>query len=91
MIGTNSVMESSAEILYPSISVCSERLHSIKVGENNTVFHPSLNLSDMIVKILLWQRNDTGQLQPLVIQPTEGKWENRENILPIKNITKASF
>ena len=91
MIGTNSVMESSAEILYPSISVCSERLHSIKVGENHSVFHPSLNLSDMIVKILLWQRNDTGQLQPLVIQPTEGKWENRENILPIENITKARF
>ena len=77
MIGTNSVEESSAEILYPSISVCSERWHSIKVGENHSVVHPSLNLSDIIVQILLWQRNDTGQLQRLVIEPTEGKWENR--------------
>ena len=79
MIGTTSVEESSAEILYPSISVCSERAFSTKMGENQSVVHPSLNLSELIIKIELWQRNDTGKLQKLMIEPTDGMLENRDN------------
>ena len=78
MIGTTSVEETTAEILYPSISVCSERLQSTKMGENQSVVHPSLNLSELIIKVELWQRNSTGQLEKIVIEPTDGKLNNRD-------------
>ena len=78
MIGTNSVAESNAEILYPSISVCSERLTPIRIGQNLSIPHPSLNLSEIVAKVILWERNDTGQLQKLTIEPKEGKLENRD-------------
>ena len=71
--------ESSAEIHYPSISVCSERLQSTKMGDNQSVIHPSVNLSELITKVELWQRNDTGQFQKIVIEPANGTLENRDN------------
>ena len=79
MIGTNSVEESSAEILYPSISVCSGRKYSIKPEEYPPGFHISSNLSELIIGLQLWQRNETGQLQKTVIDPMVGNLENRDN------------
>ena len=79
MIGTNSVEESSAEILYPSISVCSIRIYSIKAEEYPLGFHMSSNLSELIIGLQLWQRNETGQLQKTVIDPMVDNLENRDD------------
>ena len=88
MIGTNSVWESTAVILYPSVSVCSERMQAIRIGQNLSVPHPSLNLSEFVAKVILWERNDTGQLQKLTIEPKDGKLENRDKkMLPPLQLT----
>ena len=79
--------ESNAEILYPSISVCSETLHPTLIRQNLSVPHPSLNLSEIVAKIILWERNDTGQLQKLTIEPNDGKLENRDK----KMLTKLKL
>ena len=84
MIGTNSLEESSVEILYPSISVClgttSDTGNTIKVGVGNNIsaVHRSLNLSEIVLWLQLQQRNETGHLQRILIKPTDGKLENRD-------------
>ena len=88
MIGTNSIEESSEEILYPSITVCSRTKgyttnmanSSLAEGYTNdtSAFHQSRNLSEMVLWLSLWQRNDTGNLEMIGINPTDGKFENRD-------------
>ena len=79
MIGNTLVVKSSTGILYPSISVCS-KVDIIDLEKNQTVFqHYSLNLSKLILRVEIWQRNiTTGELQKIVIEPMDGKLENRD-------------
>ena len=79
MIGTNSVEESNAEILYPSISVCSERIYSIEMEKDLSATGMSSNLTELLIGLQLWQRNDSGQLQKIVIDPMDVSLENRDN------------
>ena len=88
MIGTNSIEESSEEILYPSITVCSRAkeytpnlsnsLLAMGYTNDTSAFHQSQNLSEMVLWLSLWQRNDTGNLEMIGINPTDGKFENRD-------------
>ena len=73
------MVKSSTEILYPSISVCS-KVDIIDLEKNQTVFqHYSLNLSKLILRVEIWQRNiTTSELQKIVIEPIDGKLENRD-------------
>ena len=79
MIGNTLVVKSSTEILYPSISVCS-KADIIDLEKNQSVFqHYSLNLSKLILRVEIWQRNiTTSELQKIVIEPIDGKLENRD-------------
>ena len=82
MIGTNSIEESDAEILYPSISVCSERdaggNSTLNVGQNISSIDWHLSLADLVLWLQLWQKNTSGELQLITIEPTDGKLENRD-------------
>ena len=81
MIGTTSVEESSEEVLYPSISVCSirERLLLNLTQQNVSSFHRSLNLSEWILSIEMWKKNDSGSLEKIILGPKHGNIEDRDN------------
>ena len=80
MIGTTSIEESSEEVLYPSISVCSVRRQSFFNSNNNnlSIFHHSLNLSELILGIRMWKKNDSGHLEKITVGPAYGNLENRD-------------
>ena len=83
MIGTTSVEESSEEILYPSISVCSlrkHRYHSFKT-QNLSLFHRALNLSELIVSVELWYKNESGEVHKMHIDPSYDNLEDRDKKL----------
>ena len=73
------MVKSSTEILYPSISVCF-KADIIDLEKNQSGFqHYSLNLSKLILRVELWQRNiTTRELRKIVIEPMDGKLENRD-------------
>ena len=83
MIGTTSVEESSEEVLYPSISVCSLRSHNyISLTSNNlSLFQRALNLSELMVSVDLWYKNETGNVNRMHIDPRYDNLEDREDNL----------
>ena len=80
MIGTTSIEESSEEVLYPSISVCSVRRKLFFDSTNNSlsIFHHSLNLSELILSIQMWKKNDSGNLEKITLGPANGNLEDRD-------------
>ena len=72
MIGTTLIEESHEEILYPSITVCPKRARVNNFnGQNLSIFHRSLNLSEVIHTLRFHQRNRTGHWYKEVYRPME--------------------
>ena len=53
-------------------------MYHSKLAQNLSTFHRSLNLSEFILSIQLWHKNDSGKLQKLILTPTDGNMEDRD-------------
>ena len=75
--------ESSEEVLYPSISVCSLRSHNyISLTSNNlSLFQRALNLSELMVSVDLWYKNETGNVNKMHMDPKFDNLEDRDDNL----------
>ena len=78
MIGTTSDMESNADILFPSISICSAIRGGYDVPSIN---HNSVNLSNTFIKLQIYVRNFNGDIQSIVLEPNKVEGESRDKIL----------
>lgn len=79
MIGTTSDMESNADVLYPSITMCSRRISDTFKNSYNmsSISRRSVNLSTTILRLELYVRNDNGEVEQMTIEPNNS--ENRDN------------
>ena len=71
MIGTTSDMESNAEVLYPSFTMCSRRENfAYRPTYNMTAIrHKSVNLSNTFLRLELYVRNDDGKVEKVIMEP----------------------
>ena len=71
MIGTTSDMESNADVLYPSITMCSRRKSDeYKSGYNMPAINQrTLNLSNTLYKLEMYVRNNNGEVEKVTVEP----------------------
>ena len=71
MIGTTSDMESNADVLYPSFTMCSRRENfAYRPTYNMTAIrHKSVNLSNTFLRLELYVRNDDGKVEKVIMEP----------------------
>ena len=79
MIGTTSDMESYADVLYPSITMCSRRKSdAFKISYNmSAIRQRSWNLSNTFNSLELHVRNDNGVVEKINIMHSNNNTENR--------------
>ena len=79
MIGTTSDMESYANVLYPSITMCSRTKSDVLRTSNNmsTIHQRSWNLSNTFISLELHVRNGNGMVERIYIRPQDGDTENK--------------
>ena len=79
MIGTTLMEESHEEILYPSFTVCPKRASgNVFNGQDLSIFHRSLNMSEVIHTLRFYQRNRTGHWYMETYRPHESKEDIRD-------------
>ena len=84
MIGTTSIEESHEEILYPSITICPKRYSGPRImnvfnGTNFSIFHRTVNMSEVMHRLRYYKRNLTGHWYKEVYEP----WSSQEDIREI--------
>ena len=85
MIGTTLIEESSEEILYPSITVCSKISRNEFNGQNLSIFQRSFNMSEVIHTLRFYQKNITGHWNKQVYRPMEGSFCSMERDTDIRD------
>ena len=82
MIGTTFDMESNAEVLYPSITICSSRAGDSYTSTSymSSISQRSLNLSSTFLRLNMHVRNNSGDIQQIRLEPNDVKGENRDEI-----------
>ena len=85
MMGTTSDMESNADILYPSITICSRRESDEYMTSYNmsSMSQRSLNLSNIFVRLELYVRDINGDIKNILLETNNIKGENRYKIMVI--------
>ena len=74
-------MESSADVLYPSITMCSSRASdSYHISNYMSISQRILNLNNTFLKLEMHVRNDNGDIQEISLEPNDVKGENRDRI-----------
>ena len=78
-------MESHAEVMYPSITVCSVRGEDEYRNKSDlSLFQRSVNLSTSVLELRLYRKNDTGHMQKMTIHPSSEDMEKRDCKLFLK-------
>ena len=79
MIGTTSIEVSHEEIMYPSFTVCPHHgPEDVINGQNLSIFHRSLNMSEVIHTLRFYRRNRTGHWYKETYRPHESKEDIRD-------------